>query len=300
MPPLVSTLRSSLLAPINEMMQPPPGLEHDFAQPRGEPALVPPNSVSWRIFKNPLSLFIGGVAAVILELAEPSVRSGVWDHSSFRKDAITRLRRTGAAAMMTIYGPRSAAEDMIAHVVAMHDRVRGTTPAGDEYRANDQRLLDWVQATASFGFMEAYSRYVSPLAREERSRAFAEGEPAAKLYGALGAPLSLEEWEALLARTAVSLEHSAVLEEFLSIMRDLPVMGVAGVPMQRLLVRAAVDLVPCDIRTQIGLEGRGLSPWQLPIVRSIGKLVDRVPLDDAPPARASVRVGLPPDWLYRR
>ncbi len=84
------------------MMQPPPGMEFDFSEPRGEPALVGPDSVSWRIFKNPVTLFIGGVAAVILELAEPSVRSGVWDHSSFRRNAVMRLRRTGAAAMMTV------------------------------------------------------------------------------------------------------------------------------------------------------------------------------------------------------
>src|SRR5690606_37690700 len=42
----------------------------DFTVPAGEPALVEPDSVSWRIFANPVALFIGGVAAVILELAE--------------------------------------------------------------------------------------------------------------------------------------------------------------------------------------------------------------------------------------
>ncbi|MGO8049267.1 oxygenase MpaB family protein [Rhizobium leguminosarum] len=41
---------------------------------------------------------------------------GVWDYSSFRKDAVMRLRRTGAAAMMTGYGPRPVAERMIARV----------------------------------------------------------------------------------------------------------------------------------------------------------------------------------------
>ncbi|WP_410000982.1 hypothetical protein [Rhizobium leguminosarum] len=38
----------------------------------------------------------------------------MWDHSSFRKDAV--MRRTGAAAMMTVYGPRSEAERTIARV----------------------------------------------------------------------------------------------------------------------------------------------------------------------------------------
>jgi hypothetical protein len=39
----------------------------DFLHPVGEAALVSPDSISWRVFKNPLSLFIGGVAAVIME-----------------------------------------------------------------------------------------------------------------------------------------------------------------------------------------------------------------------------------------
>ena len=41
-----------------------------------------------------------------MELAEPRVRSGVWEHTTFRVNPILRLRRTGLAAMVTIYGPR--------------------------------------------------------------------------------------------------------------------------------------------------------------------------------------------------
>ena len=72
-----------------------------------------------------------------------------------------RLERTGLAAMITIYAARSVAEPMIANVVRMHDRVEGMTPAGEPYRANDPTLLRWVQATAAYGFIEAYSRYGS-------------------------------------------------------------------------------------------------------------------------------------------
>nr|WP_211887672.1 oxygenase MpaB family protein [Plastoroseomonas hellenica] len=148
------------LAAMLEMMRPPPGMEVDFRRPAGAPALAPAGGVSWRVFSNPVSLFVGGVAAVLLELAEPSVRSGVWDHSSFRRDPALRLRRTGFAAMVTVYGPRAAAEAMIAHVVRLHDRISGTTPDGTPYRANDPRLLDWVQATAV-----RLHRGLSPLCR---------------------------------------------------------------------------------------------------------------------------------------
>src|SRR5271163_4033452 len=99
----------------------------DFAQPLREEALVPTDSVSWRIFKNPIALFVGGLAAVILELAEPAVRTGVWEHSSFRKNPVGRLQRTGSAAMVTIYGARSIALPMIAGVVRMHAKVAGET-----------------------------------------------------------------------------------------------------------------------------------------------------------------------------
>ena len=91
-----------------------PGLEVDFAKPDGAPALVPAESISWRLFRNPVSLYIGGVAAVLLELAEPRVRAGVWDHTSFRTDPVTRMKRTGLAAMVTVYAARGTAEAMIA------------------------------------------------------------------------------------------------------------------------------------------------------------------------------------------
>src|SRR3989449_7644823 len=109
----------------------------DFLRPAGEAALVSPESVSWRVFKNPLSLFIGGVTAVIMELAEPRVRTGVWEHTTFRLNPLRRLRRTGLAAMVTVYGARSTAEAMIARVRQIHDGVAGTTPSGEVYSAND-------------------------------------------------------------------------------------------------------------------------------------------------------------------
>lgn len=92
---------------LEDLTQMPGGPRIDFTAPAGEPALAAPDSVSWRVFKNPVSLFVGGVTAVILELAEPRVRSGVWDHSSFKTDPLTRLKRTGLAAMVTVYGARS-------------------------------------------------------------------------------------------------------------------------------------------------------------------------------------------------
>lgn len=284
---------------VAELMRPPPGMEFDFSQPAGEPALVPADSVSWRIFKNPITLFVGGVAAVLLELAEPSVRSGVWDHSSFRKNAPLRLRRTGAAAMMTVYGPQGQARRMIAGVARMHARVKGTTPDGEAYEANDPRLLDWVQATASYGFIEAYSRLAAPLTREERSRAFAEGAAAARLYGATGAPTSFAEWERLLAETMPRLERSDIVFEFLSIMNEAPILPRALAPVQRQLVLAAIDILPPQVRSRLGLGEMKLPRIGRALVVFAARLAERVPIKSAPAAQASVRMGKDVAFLYR-
>ncbi|TCH99879.1 DUF2236 domain-containing protein [Roseococcus sp. SYP-B2431] len=283
------------------MVQPPGRPAIDFSQPRGEAALVPPDSVSWQVFKNPVALFIGGVTAVILELAEPGVRTGVWEHSSFRTDPVPRLQRTGLAAMVTVFGPRGLAESMIGGVVRMHDKVAGHTPAGEAYRANDVKLLSWVQATAGFGFVEAWHRFVRPLSPAELDRLYAEGAPAARLYGALEAPASQAELEALFEQMRGRLEPSPIVHEFLDIMRRAPALPAAARPMQRMLVRAGVELVPGWVRERLGLEARqGLRGWEWPVVRAVARLADRLMLPSSPAVQSCLRLGLPADYLYLR
>ncbi len=81
---------------VQGLYQPEGGPRVDFRQPAGEPALAAPDSVSWRVFKNPVSLFVGGVTAVILELAEPRVRSGVV--GAFQLPHARRCRASSAPA----------------------------------------------------------------------------------------------------------------------------------------------------------------------------------------------------------
>lgn len=277
------------------------GRRVDFTAPPGEAALADPDSVSWRIFKNPVALFVGGVTAVLLELAEPRIRTGVWEHTTFRTDPVGRLRRTGLAAMVTVYGARSVSEQMIAGVTRMHARVSGVTPAGVPYRASDPELMNWVQATAAFGFLEAYHTYVAPLSDAERDRYFSEGQPAARLYGATGAPRSRAEWRALYERMKPHLERSAIIFDFLSIMRAAPALPGPVRLTQGSLIRAAVDLVPADAREILGLDASfGLRPFEKILVRRMGKRADRWPLPSSPAAQASVRMGRPADYLYRR
>jgi len=284
-----------------ELLLPEGGRAIDFSRPAGEPALGAPASVAWRIFKNPVVTYIGGVTAVILELAEPRVRTGVWKHSGFRHDPLRRLRRTGLAAMVTIYGARSTAETMIAGVRRMHDRVRGETPCGEAYSANDPELLNWVQATAAFGFLQAYHVYAAPLTLAERDRYYRDGETAAKLYGATQPPRSEAELEALFQAMRPRLEASPIIFEFLHIMRTARLLPPLLQPIQPLLARAAVSLTPSWVRGLLGLgDEYGLRAWEGGLVRQGSALADRIMLESSPAVQACIRLGLPANYLYKR
>ncbi len=297
--PLPRAVVSWLERASSALLLPERGQAIDFGRPLGEAALADPASVSWRIFKNPVSLFIGGVAAVILELAEPRVRTGVWEYTGFRTDPARRIRRTGLAAMVTVYGPRSTAEAMIAEVRRLHERVRGTTPAGEPYHANDPELLNWVQATAAFGFAGAYHAYVAPLSAADRNRYYNEGQPSAALYGATGAPASEAEVSALFESMRGRLEPSPVLFEFLDIVRKAPVLPMPLRLAQPLFVAAAVSLTPAWTRRILTLpDAFCLRSWQEVMVKRAGAAADRIVLQSSPAVQSCLRMGLPADYLH--
>jgi uncharacterized protein (DUF2236 family) len=270
----------------------------DFSTPPGEPALAGPDSVSWQVFRNPVGLFVGGVAAVILELAEPRVREGVWTHSSFRDQPAERLRRTGMAAMVTVYGARSVAERMTAGIAQVHAGVSGTTPLGASYRASDPELLTWVHATAAFGFLSAFTTLVQPLGPDRCDAFYAEGVPAGRLYGVPAPPASQAEAQACLAAMRTRLEPSPILFEFLDIMRTAPILPPGARLLQNMLVRAAVSLLPVWARERLRLDAHwSLRGREARLLRTAARLAQRLRLDSSPASQACVRLGLPPDHL---
>lgn len=276
------------------------GWKIDFRHPAGEPAYVHPGSVQWRVFKNPVALGIGGVAAVLLEFADARIRSGVWDHSTYRADPIGRSKRTAIAAMVGVYGPASAARRVIQGVTNMHARVSGETPGGEAYRALDPELLDWVAATAGYGFLNAYDRFVHPLSEADKARFYVEGRPVTALYGVRTAPASNAAFMAMLDKLAPRFEPHPIVDEFLAIITSGAAAPAVPKVLHRALTRASVSLLPPLVRERLKL-GRD---WDLTAADTLalklaGRLADRIPIPGSPPCDASLRMGLPMDFLYR-
>jgi uncharacterized protein (DUF2236 family) len=265
--------------------------EVDLSVPVGEPGLVGPGSMSWRVFSNPVSLTIGGIAAVLLELGEPKVRAGVWEHSSFRRAPRERMQRTGLGAMITVFGPVSLVESYTARVNAIHAQIAGVTDAGEAYRADEPELLRWVQATAAFGFLEAYAAYVQPLTVAERDGFYAEAVAGARCYGVTEPPASEAECLALFEVVEPRLGPSAVLDEFLAIMRSAAILPLPARPLQPLLVRAALALLPVGIAARLGLRSSLTRPERL-LLRSLARLAGKVEVPEAPWVQAERRLSL--------
>jgi uncharacterized protein (DUF2236 family) len=272
----------------------------DYSQPPGAPALLHPGSVAWRVYKNQIALAIGGVAAVLMEFADPRIRSGVWDHSTYRIDPIGRSQRTGHAAMIGVYGPAAAARQVIAGVGRMHAKVSGETPGGIPYQATDPELLDWVSATAGYGFLTAYHRFVAPLSEVEQNRFFAEGAPVAELYGVQRKLTCRDDFAEMMAQLLPGFEAHPINAEFLGIIQS----GKAAPSMPRFLhralARAAVSILPEAIRERLEL-GRefDLGLRDRIAVRLVARLAERKHDPASPPAQASVRLGLPSNFLWR-
>ena len=276
------------------------GWKIDYSQPAGEPAYLDPGSVHWRVYKNPIALAIGGVAAVLLEFADARIRSGVWDHSTYKADPIGRSKRTGVAAMVGVYGPQSAARRVIQGVTNMHARVVGETPKGEAYKALDVELLDWVSATAAYGFLNAYDRFVSPVSEADKSRFYAEGAPIARLYGVQYSPKSTADFLGMMDRLVDRFEPHPIVEEFLAIIQSGQAAPNMPRALHRALARASVSLLPPIVREKLKL-GRAydLTFFDRLALKAVGKLADRVPTKNSPPAQACRRLGLPEDFLYR-
>jgi uncharacterized protein (DUF2236 family) len=105
------------------------------------------------------SMFIGGLSALLLQSLHPLAMAAVSAHSGFRGDPWGRLQRTSTFLATTTYGTAESAEEICARVRAVHEKVRGTTPDGQEYRAADPHLLCWVHIAEVDSFLRAHQRY---------------------------------------------------------------------------------------------------------------------------------------------
>ncbi|MEM6913329.1 MAG: oxygenase MpaB family protein [Pseudomonadota bacterium] len=265
-----------------------------FTHPRGEEALVPAGGLVSKIYSNPLTLYIGGITAVLMELAEPRVRHGVWDHSVFPADPGLRLRRTALAAMVSIHAARSVSRRMIEGINKRHEAVTGTTDCGQTYRASDPELLHWVHGTAAYGFIGAYDRYVERLPPSSWDDVLGQVATVARAYRVNEPPCTSAELHQMIGSMSSKLEPSDTLVTFLRLMETTPALPFLARGLQPLLIRAAISLLPERVRGAIEFNDRGLRAGENAVVKLMVWGAGLLRLSNHPQSLAEDRLSLRP------
>ncbi|UYB51865.1 oxygenase MpaB family protein [Xanthomonas sp. AM6] len=181
----------------------------DYDQPRGDAGLFGPDSVTWRIHAEFPGMLSGGLCALLLQTLHPLALAGVYDHSNFRDDLVGRLRRTTQFVAATSYAPQAEAQRLIQRVRTIHARIRGRTPDGRAYAADDPALLTWVHVTEAYGFLHGYRRYCRPVPEPIADRYYDEVRRVAEALGAQAVPASEREVQAYFAQLQPQLRVDA-------------------------------------------------------------------------------------------
>lgn len=209
----------------------------------GERWFTPEDPV-WRVHAD-ATMFPAGVAALLLQSLHPSAMAGVAGHSGYRGDPWGRLQRTSHFLATTTFGTVPDAEEAIARVRAIHERVRGRDDRGRPYRASDPDLLRWVHVAEATSFLGAYQRWSpTPLSAEEADRYVEQSAVVARLLGAQDVPTDVASLDAALAAYRPVLRASPdALDAARFLLLDPPLPWVAR-PGYGLIASGGVALLP--------------------------------------------------------
>ncbi|MBF4208760.1 DUF2236 domain-containing protein [Pseudomonas donghuensis] len=217
----------------------------DLENPKGDPGLFGPGSLSWRVHGDFPSMLIGGISALLLQLLHPLALAGVWDHSNFRQDLLGRLRRTSQFISGTTFGSTQDANWLIEKVRTIHLQVVGSAADGRPYAASDPDLLTWVHVAEVSSFLAAHRRYRNPhMPIAEQDAYYAEIALIAERLGARNVPRSRQQIADYLQAMRPQLICDARSHEVVQVLLDAPAPSRLAQPVGALMLRAGIDLLP--------------------------------------------------------
>jgi uncharacterized protein (DUF2236 family) len=268
-----------------------------------EGPLLGPDTVSWRVNREPV-VFMGGGRALLLQVAHPLVAAGVAQHSDYQRHPWRRLTRTLDTTIKIVFGDAETSARAAARLTRRHESVRGiaeadvadagaapsdAAAAGVPYDARDPALLLWVWATLVDTSLTLYECCFPSLAPAERERFYAEQKLFAHACGVPDGvcPPTLADFSAYLARMAA--DELRVTDPARAV-RDAIAGAAVAAPLRPLLAPhtlVTAGLLPPSVRADYGFDWdarrqRRLDAW-FRLVRAGVKLVPgrvrRLPVD---------------------
>jgi uncharacterized protein (DUF2236 family) len=111
----------------------------------GDRGLFGPDSVTWRIMREPV-MWVAGLRALYLQALHPRVMRGTWQNTSFARpgEAWGRFVRTTEFVGVRTYGSTERVARASRRVRKIHSSLTGTDPDGTRFRLDEPELLLWV------------------------------------------------------------------------------------------------------------------------------------------------------------
>jgi uncharacterized protein (DUF2236 family) len=230
-----------------------------------DPGLFGPDSVTWRVMREPL-LILGSGRALLLQAAHPLVAQGAIDHSTYRSDPYGRLERTINWVTLCAFGTKAEARAACREVNRLHRAVKGSLPrraatravrGGTAYHGMDPELLRWVHATFVDTMLTSHDAFVGGLTEADRDAFVREWHAVARLMG-VPKPLLWSGNAELRAYVAEEIASGRIapgagsLHVAETILRP-PLPSLAVMPLWQLLSLFMVGLTPAELRRGYGM-----------------------------------------------
>jgi uncharacterized protein (DUF2236 family) len=226
------------------------------------PRWFTPEDPIWRVHAD-ASMFPAGIRALLLQSLHPLAMAGVAAHSGYKGDPWGRLQRTSEFLATTTFGTIEHAERQIARVRGIHRRVRGETPDGRPYAADDPHLLMWVHLTEADSFLTSYQRYAEqPLTPEEADTYVEQSAVVAGRLGVLDPPTTVAQLREGIESYRPELASTPEARDAARFLLVHPPLPLAARPGYAALAAGAVSMLPRWARRPLRL------PW-LPVTERV-------------------------------
>ncbi|HEX3003537.1 MAG TPA: oxygenase MpaB family protein [Angustibacter sp.] len=217
------------------------------------PRWFTPDDPIWRVHAD-AAMFPAGIRALLLQSLHPLAMAGVAAHSGYKGDPWGRLQRTSEFLATTTFGTIEHAEQQIARVRRIHERVRGTAPDGRPYAASDPHLLRWVHVTEADSFLTAFQHYADePLTAAGADRYVEQAAVVAGRLGVVEPPTTVEQLHATIEAYRPELASTPAAREAARFLLVHPPLPLAARPGYVALAAGAVALLPRWARTPLRL-----------------------------------------------
>lgn len=216
----------------------------DFASPAGDPGLLGPESVAWKVHAHFTAMMVGGLSSLIVQSLHPRALAAVWDHSDFRGRLKERLGRTAYFVAATTYGSEALAMGAIRKVNAIHAQITGIDLQGNPYVANEPALIQWVHLVEVRSFLSAYQHLSKQaLSATECDAYVREMSQVGHLLGAKDLALSVESLDTQLRAYQPTLVFDERAQEIWQVIKAYP-SDWFDRPFMNLVLKSAMDVMP--------------------------------------------------------